>query len=63
MGPLRQGGSYLDPAAFVRSNGAAFKQDLAEPRKRIAFSMAVSNTDDLLCNHNFRLAPAFSLRS
>ena len=39
--------SYLDLAAFIRSNGASPRQDLAELWKRVVFSMAVSNTDDI----------------
>ena len=49
------GSSYLDLAAFIRANGAAPRQDLAELWKRIVFSMAVSNTDDHLRNHGFLL--------
>lgn len=51
------GSSYLDMAGFIRANGAAPKQDLAELWKRIVFSMAVSNTDDHLRNHGFLLTP------
>ena len=62
------GSSYLDLAAFIRANGAAPRQDLAELWKRIVFSMAVSNTDDHLRNHGFlltltgwRLAPLYDV--
>jgi serine/threonine-protein kinase HipA len=51
------GSSYLDLAAFIRSNGAEPKQDLMELWKRIVFYMSVSNTDDHLRNHGFILAP------
>ncbi len=51
------GSSYLDLAAFIRSNGASPRQDLAELWKRVVFSMAVSNTDDHLRNHGFLLTP------
>jgi len=47
--------SYLDIAAFIKSNGASPKQDLKELWKRIVFNMAVSNTDDHLRNHGFLL--------
>jgi len=47
--------SYLDIAAFIKSNGASPKQDLEELWKRIVFNMAVSNTDDHLRNHGFIL--------
>lgn len=40
------GSSYLDIAAFIRSNGANPKADLMELWKRILFNMAISNTDD-----------------
>jgi len=49
------GVSYLDIAAFIKSNGASPKQDLKELWKRIVFNMAVSNTDDHLRNHGFLL--------
>jgi len=51
------GTSYLDLAAYIRSNGADPKQDLIELWKRIVFNMAVSNTDDHLRNHGFILTP------
>ena len=47
--------SYLDMAAFIKSNGASPKQDLKELWRRIVFNMAVSNTDDHLRNHGFLL--------
>jgi len=49
------GVSYLDIAAFIKSNGASPKQDLKELWRRIVFNMAVSNTDDHLRNHGFLL--------
>lgn len=48
-----EGTSYLDIAAFIKSNGANPKEDLIELWKRIVFNMAVTNTDDHLCNHAF----------
>ena len=50
------GVSYLDIAAFIKSNGASPKQDLKELWRRVVFNMAVSNTDDHLRNHGFLLA-------
>jgi serine/threonine-protein kinase HipA len=49
------GTSYMEIAAFIKSNGAAPKKDLIELWKRIVFNMAVSNTDDHLRNHAFIL--------
>lgn len=49
------GTSYLDLASFLRTNGAAPKEDLTELWKRVVFNMAVSNTDDHLRNHGFLL--------
>ena len=49
------GVSYLDIAAFIKSNDASPKQDLKELWKRVVFNMAVSNTDDHLRNHGFLL--------
>lgn len=49
------GTSYLDIASFIKSNGCNPKDDLMELWKRIAFNMAVSNTDDHLRNHAFIL--------
>jgi len=60
--------SYLDLAAFIKSNGASPKRDLEELWKRLVFNMAVSNTDDHLRNHGFilkndgwALSPAFDI--
>lgn len=59
---------YLDIVSFIKSNGAAPKQDLKELWKRIVFSMLVSNTDDHLRNHGFilteqgwRLSPLYDV--
>ena len=49
------GSSYLDIATFIKSYGAQPKKDLMELWKRIAFNMAVTNTDDHLRNHAFIL--------
>lgn len=49
------GTSYLDMAAFIKSNGSNPKADLIELWKRIVFNMAVTNTDDHLRNHAFIL--------
>ena len=48
--------SYLDIAAFIKSNGASPKQDLKELWKRTVFNIAGSNTDNHLRNHGFLLA-------
>lgn len=49
------GSGYLDIVSFLKSNGAAPKEDLIELWRRIVFSMAVTNTDDHLRNHGFLL--------
>lgn len=49
------GSSYLEIASFLKANGATPQKDLLELWKRIAFSMAVSNTDDHFRNHGFLL--------
>ena len=49
------GTSYLDIVGFIRANGVNPKEDLLELWKRIAFNMAVNNTDDHLRNHAFIL--------
>lgn len=49
----QDGTSYLDIAAFIKSNGSNPKEDLVELWKRILFNMAISNTDDHLRNHAF----------
>ncbi len=51
------GASYLDLAAFLKSNGASPKADCVELWRRIVFNIAVSNTDDHLRNHGFILTP------
>lgn len=49
------GGSYLEIVSFIRENGSNPKKDLEELFRRVAFSIAVSNTDDHLRNHGFIL--------
>ena len=49
------GVTYLDIVSFLRAYGANPQKDLQELWKRIVFSMAVSNTDDHLRNHEFLL--------
>lgn len=63
-----EGTGYPDLAAFIKSNGAAPREDLKELWKRIVFNMAVSNTDDHLRNHGFlldkngwRLSPVYDV--
>lgn len=51
----KDGTGYLDMVSFIKSNGAAPKEDLIELWRRIVFNMAVSNTDDHLRNHGFLL--------
>lgn len=60
--------SYLDLAYFIKENGSNPKDDLLELYKRIAFNIAISNTDDHLRNHGFvlekngwRLAPLYDV--
>lgn len=60
--------SYLDIANAVRQYGANVQTDLTELWSRIAFSIAVGNSDDHLRNHGFiltdtglRLAPMFDV--
>ncbi|MBR2425968.1 MAG: type II toxin-antitoxin system HipA family toxin [Lentisphaeria bacterium] len=62
------GESYLDLVEFIIQCGSNPQQDLQELWKRIAFSVAVSNTDDHLRNHGFllenggwRLSPAYDV--
>lgn len=59
---------YLEVADALTDHGAAPSADLRELWRRIAFSIAIHNTDDHLRNHGFlhrrggwRLAPAFDL--
>ncbi len=62
------GASYLELAQFLTQYGAKPQDDLPELWRRIAFSVAISNTDDHLRNHGFllskqgwRLSPAYDL--
>ena len=62
------GVSYLELAEFIIRNGANVNHDLEELWRRIAFSIAISNTDDHLRNHGFILtnggwvlSPAFDI--
>lgn len=52
------GASYLELVDFIISSGAPSKvnRDLEELWRRIAFSVAVSNSDDHLRNHGFLLS-------
>lgn len=49
------GSSYLDLVSVIKSCGASPEKDLIELWKRMVFNMAVSNTEDHLCNHAFIL--------
>ncbi len=67
-GDNADGTSYLDLAQAIRQNGSNPKADLRELWKRIAFSIAVTNTDDHLRNHGFlsdtkalRLSPLYDV--
>ena len=62
------GSSYLDIAAFIKSDGAKPKSDLMELWKRIVFNMAITNTDDHMRNHalilsgkGWRLSPLYDV--
>ena len=63
-------GSYIDITEVITENGLSVTRDLEELWRRIAFSIAISNTDDHLRNHGFLrndvangwdLSPAFDL--
>lgn len=47
------GGDYLQLVEAISDHGSDVKADLAELWKRIAFSIAINNTDDHLRNHGF----------
>lgn len=51
----QDGTSYLELVEFIVKYGSRPDKDLEELWKRIAFSIAVSNTDDHLRNHGFLL--------
>lgn len=62
--------SYLDIASVIEESSDRTTQDLHELWRRVAFGIAIGNTDDHLRNHGFlhapgldawRLAPAFDL--
>lgn len=60
--------SYLDLALFILDSSGSINEDLEQLWRRIAFNIAVSNTDDHLRNHGFliengvwRLSPAFDI--
>jgi serine/threonine-protein kinase HipA len=62
-------GSYLEIADVIERNSPRAEVDLAELWRRIAFTIAVNNTDDHLRNHGFlrtssagwSLSPAFDI--
>ena len=47
--------SYLDIAKFIKQSSSNSEKDLKELWSRLAFNIAVSNTDDHLRNHGFLL--------
>ncbi|MBI9093988.1 MAG: type II toxin-antitoxin system HipA family toxin [Sphaerochaeta sp.] len=60
--------SYLELAEFITTASAQPDKDLHQLWRRIAFSIAISNTDDHLRNHGFlltrkgwKLSPAYDL--
>ncbi len=60
--------SYLDLLDFITSYGENAREDARELWKRIAYSVAIKNTDDHLRNHGFilgehgwRLAPLYDV--
>lgn len=64
------GGSadYLEVGEKILDHGAAVNEDLRQLWRRVAFSLAINNTDDHLRNHGFlrrgagwRLAPLFDV--
>lgn len=62
--------SYLDLVGFIKENGSNPKEDLIELFKRVAFNIAISNTDDHLRNHGFiyekdgfRLSPLYDINT
>lgn len=64
----RSGNGYLDIIQLIRAYSIQPKEDLKELFSRVAFSIAISNTDDHFRNHAFllsdigwRLSPAFDI--
>jgi serine/threonine-protein kinase HipA len=56
-GDTSTGASYLELVDFITRQGSRPDADLKQLWRRIVFSIAVSNTDDHLCNHGFILEP------
>lgn len=64
----KQPASYLEIVDFIQTNGANIKDNLAQLWRRIIFNIAISNIDDHLRNHGFKLtkegwilSPAYDL--
>ncbi len=55
---FKDGKSYLEIVELIERYGANPTNDIQELWKRIAFNIAVSNTDDHLRNHGFLLSSA-----
>ena len=60
--------SYLDLVDFIRSFSCNPDRDLKELWKRVAFNIAISNTDDhlrnhgfILCNNGWMLSPVYDI--
>lgn len=63
-----EGHGYLELADFIKGNSVSPNEDLRELFRRIAFNIAIGNSDDHLRNHGFllsgngyRLSPAYDL--
>lgn len=63
-----EAGDYLDVVEAIEDHSRRWRQDCAELFRRVAFSVAVHNTDDHLRNHGFiradagwQLSPAFDI--
>jgi hypothetical protein len=51
----------LEIADAIQCYSAAPAEDLQELWRRIVFTVLISNIDDHLCNHGWRLSPAYDL--
>src|SRR5690606_26824438 len=63
-----EAGDYLDVVEAIEDHSRRWRDDCAELFRRVAFSVAMHNTDDHLRNHGFirsdagwQLSPAFDI--
>ena len=53
----KTGNGYLDIVDFILQNGCCVEENLRQLYRRVAFNIAIGNSDDHFRNHGFLLSP------